>query len=232
MKVNFDIKKSVIVKTVILILLGFTFGLVIGGTPVDTSKPWHFLNQIADPNGNSVDGDNNGVIDFAETTQCVSADTGYVSPNLATGLGNVVWVGDMTINLKIGTKNICQDTNGCSLSVIEYFAPLVFVAGGSQTNSEDPNRVFDYFVYQSNTPSVNLGGGGPIQPWGADNGLRGFNGDGGVSQVIPNIGGGPISFVLDDDLFGAGTTVNDQSPDFWSLRDFSPTTAYRVIVCD
>ncbi len=250
MRFSFDLKKRVFAQTLVVLLIGLALGFVFGqqSNPyvIPTSVAYHELQNISSnfPSGNmtSIDSNTNGIVDNSEIANkaliadsalnpvCISADTGYVIPNPSTGLGSVAWTGDITIGLKINGKNLCEDINGCSVHSIEYFAPATFVGGGAQTNSEDPNQVFDNYLYQSSTPSTNMGGGGPIKPWGRDGGIRGFNGDGGVTNIL-TIGTAP-SFRLVDDLFGVGTTVTDMSPDLWVLRDFSPTTAYRILVCD
>ena len=255
---------------------------------LDKTQPWHTLHQISNEwGGISVDADNDSAIDFANwayngldldanhgmdaniiSKGCEVVDTGYyrgqpIATSLGGFFGNVSEVGYGRINIAINQTyvrdNICEDGDGCRISVVEYNVPLpsqmpnpsgVPFYGANITRMYNNGSIMLFQSPKSPQVFSQLSSAVSSTPiidgsasWMSSQGKRGINGNGVSDNIISWLpaGGSLIpSFELFDDQPMLSVPAPPQPPwyafenytDSFAVRDNDPQKAFIVSICD
>jgi hypothetical protein len=142
MKIILNIEKKHFYTLTIILLLGIFSFHVIGDYQggFDPNEPTHDLVQIIDQNGNSIDADEDGIIDQAGNADTIDGLDSTDLQQQTTGFKHIVTISNPdTSTWECETRSIpeCSDWDGCTLRVVMEH----------ETDSQDAVRIIDEHIF-------------------------------------------------------------------------------------
>jgi hypothetical protein len=259
MKFSFNLKKSVVAKTLVLLVIGLVAGFVIGQSSysVPTSVSYHPLESISstpsdqtsvDSNKNGyidtsedswkthgidVDTDSDGVVDKSSTSDRLSGSDSSVNEGCVAHYTGVQGGGDSFQSYAILNikKNPSSSANLCDDGDGCSYSVIAYKQSTASFNTlmGQSTGKTEYRFFQFNHPYFTSANFG-LGKWIDDNGATGTNGDG-VNGVIVNWAPGNTNSmqILDDSV---GINGGENSRDQVTIWDRRADMSFIVTFCD